>query len=110
MPPAGLRTSSHPKNSGESTSVVETAEVSETQKKSRRHLLEVVFLLAIGAILFSPALTTPLFLDDHLQGAMVEGTFPAARSPLNLYDFVDDGDRKMLTDRGLLPWWSHPQL
>lgn len=69
-----------------------------------------LLVLAIGAILFSPAVVAPLFLDDYLQGAMVEGTFPAARSPLNLYDFVADADRHTLVQRGLLPWWSHPQL
>lgn len=78
--------------------------------KPRRALLELAILFAIGAALFSPALRTPLFLDDHLQGAMVEGTFPSARSPFDLYAFVDDGNRATLTNRGLLPWWSEPTL
>ena len=78
--------------------------------KSRRPLLELLCLFAIGAALFSPALLTPLFLDDHLQGAMADGTFPSARSPFDLYAFVDDGNRVLLTDRGLLPWWSQSNL
>lgn len=81
----------------------------ETQKKPRPWL-EVAVLLAVGALLFSPALETPLFLDDHLQGAMVEGTFPVRRSPFDLYDFVDDSSRALLAERGLLPWWSDPKL
>jgi hypothetical protein len=96
------------------------SDASETQKKSvggsrsppglRGRLLGLAILLAIGAVLFSPSVLSPFFLDDHLQAAMVEGTFPAHRHPLNLYDFVDEGDRATLTGRGLLPWWSHPQL
>lgn len=41
---------------------------------------------------------------------MVEGTFPARRGVLDLYDFVDDGDRVALLARGLLPWWTDPRL
>jgi len=107
---------STPENKGDHEAYIGSKRQTETRKKSvwaslpRRSLLELALLLAIGATLFSPAMGTPFFLDDHLQGAMVEGTFPSPRSPLNLYDFVDDANRTTLTDRGLLPWWSHPQL
>jgi len=84
--------------------------IPETQQKSPRPLAALALLLLVGGVLFSPALVTPLFLDDHLQGAMVEGTFPVPRSPFNLYDFVDDVSRPLLTERGLLPWWSDPRL
>ena len=99
-----------PLNKGDGEAYIGANDGPETRKKSRKPLLAMAVVLTIGAILFSPALFTPLFLDDHLQAAMVEGTFPAPRGPLNLYDFVDDGDRSALVDRGLLPWWSHPQL
>jgi len=102
-----------PENKGDRGAYIGAKRETETRKKSvgsRRSLLEMAVLLAIGAVLFSPAMGTPFFLDDHLQGAMVEGTFPAPRNALNLYDFVDDANRTTLTDRGLLPWWSHPQL
>jgi hypothetical protein len=99
-----------PENKGDPGAYIGATTQSETRKKSRRPLLELALLFAIGAALFSPAVRTPLFLDDYLQGAMVEGTFPAPRSPLNLYDFVNDHDRATLTERGLLPWWSHPKL
>lgn len=104
------RAASTPEFTTKDASYIGSTRVLETRKKSRRPLLELVFLFAVGALLFSPALGTPLFLDDHLQGAMVEGTFPAPRNAFNLYDFVDDGARSTLSDRGLLPWWSHPQL
>ena len=110
MPNSETPPISHPEKRGENASIAGPSDVSETRKKSRKPLLGLLLVLAIGAILFSPALVAPFFLDDHLQSAMVQGTYPAHRSPLNLYDFVDDGDRATLTNRGLLPWWSHPQL
>ena len=63
-----------------------------------------------GVLVFLPAVRTPLFLDDYLHVAMVEKTFPAARGPFDLYDFVDDEVRPALVERGLLPWWAHPKL
>ncbi|MDB4933884.1 MAG: hypothetical protein JWP87_856 [Labilithrix sp.] len=104
------RDASTPEIKAKDASYIGSTPRTETRKKSRRPLLELTILLAVGALLFSPAVLTPLFLDDHLQGAMVEGTFPAPRNAFNLYDFVDDADRTALTDRGLLPWWSHPKL
>jgi hypothetical protein len=76
--------------------------------KGRRVGLAIVLLL--GLAVFTPAVRAPLFLDDYLHVAMVEGTFPAPRGPLDLYDFVDDGDRAALAMRGLLPWWTTPEL
>lgn len=110
------RGASSPEKQGVREAYIGSSRATETLKKSvwprltRGSLLELALLLAIGAALFSPAMGTPFFLDDHLQGAMVDGTFPSHRSAFNLYDFVDDANRSTLTDRGLLPWWSHPQL
>lgn len=70
----------------------------------------VLGVLALGVVLATPALQTPFFLDDYLHAAMVRGEFPVHRGPFDLYAFVDDGDRQALFDRGLLPWWSHPQI
>ncbi len=67
-------------------------------------------LLLVGVVLFSPAVRTGFLLDDYLHIAMVERTFPAERSAFDLYDFVDDGVRPALMERGLLPWWAHPKL
>ena len=76
--------------------------------KGRRLGLPLVLLL--GLFVFYPAVRAPLFLDDYLHAAMVEGTFPGTRGPFDLYDFVDDGDRALLFDRGLVPWWADPRL
>jgi hypothetical protein len=68
-------------------------------------------LFAAGVVLFWPALRAPFFLDDYMQASMVKGTFPLPRfGAFDLYDFVNDGDRATLSDRGVLPWWSEPDL
>ncbi len=67
-------------------------------------------VLMIGILAFFPAILSPFVLDDYLHTAMVNGTFPGHRSPFQLYDFVNDAERGALIDRGILPWWSHPQL
>ena len=67
-------------------------------------------ILAVGVVVFSPAIRSPLFLDDFLHDAMVRGQFPVPRAAWNLYDFIGDDNRQLLTDRGLLPWWTHPEL
>ena len=103
-----------PELGGKDAAYIGAADDSETRKKrvpeGRAGLLGLLLLLLVGAFLFSPAIVAPLFLDDYLQGAMVEGTFPATRSPFDLYAFVDDGDRAALSDRGLLPWWTDSRL
>ncbi len=70
----------------------------------------VLLVFALGVLLFLPALRTPFLLDDYIHQSMVDGTFPAHRSPIDLYDFVNDGDRAILAARGILPWWIHPDL
>lgn len=64
----------------------------------------------LGLLTFFPALITPRFLDDYLHALMLDGRFPVPRSPFNLYDFVDDTNRALFFERGLLPWWAHPEL
>lgn len=82
----------------------------ETRKRHKLERIELCVILGLGAILFLPAVRAPLFLDDFLQGAMVEGTFPAPRGVFDLYDFVDDHNRAQLMQRGLLPWWTDARL
>jgi hypothetical protein len=69
-----------------------------------------VGVFVLGILVFLPALLSPFLLDDYLHLAMVGGTFPVHRGPLDLYDFVSDADRAQLLSRGILPWWTHPQL
>lgn len=64
----------------------------------------------VGAIVFLPALRSPLLLDDYVQVAMLEGHYPGQRNPLDLYNFVTDANRDELATRGILPWWSDPHL
>jgi hypothetical protein len=76
----------------------------------RRNWLALGLLILAGAIVFLPALRSPFLLDDYLHASMIDGTFPAHRGPFDLYNFVNDADRSILIERGMLPWWSHPRL
>jgi len=67
-------------------------------------------LVALAVLVHLPALMAPFMLDDWAQTAMTEGHFGAPRSPFDLYDYVDDGNRGQLFDQGVIPWWTHPQL
>ena len=67
-------------------------------------------ILFVGFLLNLPGLLSPYWLDDFVHAAMVRGTFPSPRSPFDLYNFVSNGDRALLIDRGVLPWWTHPHL
>lgn len=77
---------------------------------SRRGWLACVALLVIGVVTYLPALRNSYMLDDYLHHSMIEGTYPARRSPFDLYNFVSDADRALLFDRGIFPWWSHPRI
>ncbi len=76
----------------------------------RRGWLALGLLFLIGALVYLPALRSPFLLDDYLHASMIDGTFPAPRGPFDLYNFVNDTDRPVLIERGMLPWWSHPRL
>ncbi len=67
-------------------------------------------LLFAGLLAFLPAARAELTLDDYLHASMIDGTYPARRGPLDLYDFVGDAERAAMMERGMLPWWSHPRL
>jgi hypothetical protein len=75
-----------------------------------RRGVALAMLLAAGSLVFLPAVRSEFLLDDYLHASMIDGSFPVARGPLNLYDFVASGERQLLVDRGMLPWWSHPEL
>lgn len=77
----------------------------------RRSALLVIAWIALGAIVYWPLLKAGYLADDYLQNAMIDGRYPVARSPLDVYTFVRSrAELKTLVDAGALPWWSHPQL
>ncbi len=76
----------------------------------RYRWLALATVLLAGLLVFSPAVRSQFLLDDYLHASMIDGSFPVHRGPLNLYDFVDTGERDVLVERGMLPWWSHPEL
>lgn len=67
-------------------------------------------ILAAGLLVFWPSLRARFYFDDHFHVAMLAGRWPTPRSALDLYHFVGEGDRAGLLDRGVLPWWSSPDL
>jgi hypothetical protein len=79
--------------------------------KRTRSTVGIALLFAAGVVLLLPAVRAPFFLDDYMQASMAKGTFPAPRfGAFDLYDFVNDGDRAVLYERGILPWWTEPDL
>ncbi|APR79859.1 Hypothetical protein A7982_05206 [Minicystis rosea] len=76
----------------------------------RRKWIFAALLILTALVVHLPALRAQFILDDYLHASMIDGTFPAKRDPFNLYDFVNEADRPALTERGMLPWWSHPRL
>lgn len=77
-----------------------------------RYALLVFAVIAFGALLHRPGLGSGLVADDYLQRAMLDGSYPVQRSPLDLYSFVDAGRGELsrLENAGTFPWWIHPQL
>jgi hypothetical protein len=67
-------------------------------------------LVCFAVLVHWPVLSTPRFLDDYNQLAMTEGRYPSHPGPLDLYDFITDENRGSLIERGILPWWSHPNV
>jgi hypothetical protein len=67
-------------------------------------------VIGLGCIVYLPAITSKFILDDYMHAAMIDGTHGIKRGPFEIYDFVNDGERRAFIERGLLPWWSHPQL
>lgn len=59
-----------------------------------------------------PTVDTGLHMDDIAQRAMVDGAYPSARSPWDLYTFStgDPKEVERLKQAGALPWWSDPEL
>jgi hypothetical protein len=76
----------------------------------RHRWLALAVVLLAGVLVYSPAVRSQFLLDDYLHASMIDGSFPVHRGPLNLYDFVDTSERAQLVERGMLPWWSHPEL
>jgi hypothetical protein len=73
--------------------------------------LSLIFI-AGGAALRLPAIDTPFVADDFAQRAMLHGTYPVHRSPLDLYNFAggSTAETQALMNGAALPWWSHPHV
>lgn len=78
--------------------------------RSRLQRAILPLVAVFGLLVHLPVLSTPQFLDDYNQFAMVDGTYPSRPGPLDLYDFITDSNRQALIERGILPWWTHPRM
>lgn len=76
-----------------------------------KSLVIVALLAAVALWLHWPSLDAGLAADDFLNRAMLDGEYPVARMPLDLYSFLRrPGELAPLQDGGIAPWWSHPDL
>jgi hypothetical protein len=68
--------------------------------------------VAFGLWLRADVFRFEFSLDDYAQLAMLEGRYPAARSPFDLYTFSNGtrADVQAVADYGFYPWFAHPQL
>lgn len=82
----------------------------QMSERPKRPWLPILALLLAGLVIYYPTLRSPFLLDDYLHAAMVDGTFPCKRGIFDLYDFVNDADRAVLTERGMITWWADPHL
>jgi hypothetical protein len=70
-------------------------------------------VIALAVLVHAPAITAPFLFDDYFQSSMLDGRYPSTHdqsSPFDLFDFIDDGNRAPLVERGMLPWWSDPHM
>ncbi len=79
---------------------------------TRRAWTAIGLLALLLTLLRLPAVDTGLHMDDIAQRAMLAGSYPAARSPWDLYTFSTGDLEEVATLKraGALPWWSDPEL
>lgn len=75
-----------------------------------RPWMGVAIIVLFAIVIFFPALRSPFISDDYLHASMVDGTFPGKRGIFDLYDFINDTDRAVLAERGMITWWADPHL
>jgi hypothetical protein len=88
----------------------------KSDRLSRRNAVvywvAIAALMALGLYVRREALWAGFVADDYAQLAMLDGTYPLARAPYNLFSFSDgttsEGFR--LIRAGFYPWWADPQV
>ena len=78
----------------------------------RPALVLIGLTIALGVAVRPCALDIGPLADDFAQLGMLEGRYPVARSPLDLFNFADGSREEIAALRasGFFPWWSHPEL
>ena len=69
-------------------------------------------IVVVGTLLVLPSLVTGLVADDYIHAIILKGlNFPGfAKSPFALFRFALPGENGPLIERGILPWWTDPEL
>lgn len=78
----------------------------------RRYWVWAFAVLVLGLALRAPSLWAGFGMDDYAQLAMLDGQYPVARAPWDLFSFSKGEPHEVhqLMSRGSLAWWSHPEL
>jgi hypothetical protein len=80
--------------------------------ESLGYVAAVVLAVAAGLALRWQVLDGGLITDDYVAEAILEGSYPGARGPLDLFNFIDGTpeDLQRHLNAGTFPWWSAPNL
>ncbi|MBK9266624.1 MAG: hypothetical protein IPM54_43415 [Polyangiaceae bacterium] len=92
------------------TEPVEGNATRPTRQGFKRPWMSLALVVLCAAVVFFPALRSPFISDDYLHASMIDGTFPGKRGIFDLYDFINDADRAVLAERGMITWWADPEL
>src|SRR4051812_48963639 len=82
------------------------------RKRSRYYWAAVGALMVVGLYVRREALWAGFVADDYAQLGMLDGTYPVARAPYNLFSFSDGSASEgwRLIRAGFYPWWADPQV
>jgi hypothetical protein len=84
----------------------------ESAKKPLLFWAVIATIMLLGLYVRREALWVGFVADDYAQLGMLDGTYPVARAPYNLFSFSDGSASEgfRLIQAGFYPWWADPQV
>ena len=76
-------------------------------------VIVVTAAIGLGFVLrYSATTDLELGSDDFVHHAMISGSYPASRSPFDLFNFASGSpeETETLMQNGAVPWWCHPDF